>query len=77
MYDTNPYDSTLITRSCVIKWRHEDLLDDHEVPLLMSPVMQAMGWRIVHTWVRLHVYEYSKKAVQELTGYQKGCPSPL
>ena len=35
-----------------------------EVPLLMSPVRQAMGWRIVHTWVRLQVDEYSKKAVQ-------------
>ena len=39
--------------------------------------MQAMGWRIVHTWVRLHVYEYSKKAVQELTGYQKRVPVPV
>ena len=35
-----------------------------EVPLLMSPVMQAMGWRVVHTWVRLHVYEHSKTAVR-------------
>ena len=33
-----------------------------EVPLLMSPVMQAMGWRNVHTWVRPHVYEHSKTA---------------
>ena len=24
---------------------------DHEVPLVMSPVLQATGWRIVHTWV--------------------------
>ena len=30
----------------------------------MSPVMQAMGWRIVHTGVRPHVYEHSKTAVQ-------------
>ena len=41
----------------------------HEVPLVMSPVMQAMGWQNVHILVLLHVYEYSKKAVQELTGY--------
>ena len=47
----------------------------HEVPLVMSPVMQAMGWQNVHILVLLHAYEYSKKAVQELTGYQKGYPS--
>ena len=29
-----------------------------KIQLLMSPVMQATGRRIVHTWVRLHVYEY-------------------
>ena len=23
----------------------------HEVPLVMSPVMQATGWRIVLTWI--------------------------
>ena len=23
---------------------------NHEVPLVMSPVMQATGWRIVHTF---------------------------
>ena len=28
---------------------------DHEVPLVMSPVMQATAWRIVHTWVWLHL----------------------
>ena len=28
---------------------------DHEVPLGMSPVIQATGRRIVHTWVSLHV----------------------
>ena len=28
---------------------------DHEVPLVMSPVMQAIGWRIVHIWVWLHL----------------------
>ena len=27
---------------------------DHEVPLGMSPVIQATGRRIVHTWVSLH-----------------------
>ena len=46
VYDTNPYDSTVITRSCVSIWRQtvllvtqlEDLLllevCDHEVPLV-------------------------------------------
>ena len=24
---------------------------NHEVPLVMSPVMQATEWQIVHTWV--------------------------
>ena len=28
---------------------------DHEVPLEMSPMMQATGQRIVHTWVWLHL----------------------
>ena len=28
---------------------------DHEVLLVISPVMQATGWRIVHTWVQLHL----------------------
>ena len=26
-----------------------------KVPLVMSPVMQATGWQIVHTWVWLHL----------------------
>ena len=28
---------------------------DHEVLLVMSPVLQVTGWRIVHTWVQLHL----------------------
>ena len=28
---------------------------DHEVLLVMSPVMQATGWRIVDFWVQLHL----------------------
>ena len=28
---------------------------DHEVLLVMSPVIQATGWRIVDTWVQLHL----------------------
>ena len=28
-----------------------EVVNDHEVPLVMSPVMQATGWQIVHTWV--------------------------
>ena len=28
---------------------------NHEVPLVMSPVMQATGWQIVDTWVQLHL----------------------
>ena len=28
---------------------------DHEVLLVMSPVMQPTGWRIVDTWVQLHL----------------------
>ena len=28
-------------------------LCDHEVPLEMSPVMQATGWQIVHNWLHL------------------------
>ena len=28
---------------------------DHEVPLVMSQVIQATGQRIVHTWVWLHL----------------------
>ena len=27
----------------------------HEVPLVMSPVMQATEWQIVHIWVWLHL----------------------
>ena len=59
----------MITRSCVSIWRQtvllvtqlEDLffvyleVCDHVVPLVMSPVMQATGWRIVHSWVWLHL----------------------
>ena len=28
---------------------------DHEVPLVISPVMQATGCQIVHTWVWFHL----------------------
>ena len=50
---------------CIRKdFRLQILICVDEVPLLVSPVMQAMGWRIVHTWVRPHVYEHSKTAVQ-------------
>ena len=31
------------------------VVNDHEVPLVMSPVMQATGWQIVHTWVWFHL----------------------
>ena len=33
---------------------------DHEVPLGMSPVIQATGRRIVHTWVSLHLAERAR-----------------
>ena len=60
----NPYDSTVIAHSCVSPWRRRVLLVtaggpvvvylevyDHEVPVVISPVMQATGWQIVHTLV--------------------------
>ena len=35
-------------------------LCDHEVPLEMSPVMQATGWQIVHNWLHLMlIFVYS------------------
>ena len=32
---------------------------DHEVPLVISPVMQATGWQIVHTPRSFHLCDIS------------------
>ena len=39
---------------------------NHEVPLVMSPVMQATGWQIVQIWVWLHLMLTSAYLPKEL-----------
>ena len=46
---------------------------DHEVPLVMSPVLQATGWRMVLTWVWLHLvltFAYLGNHINQQTGKQ-------
>ena len=48
---------------------------DHEVPLVMSQVIQATGWRIVHTWVvaplDVHLHVRWSSCVCPLVDYTK------
>ena len=48
---------------------------DHEVPLVMSQVIQATGWRIVHTWVvaplDVHLHVCWSSCVCPLVDYTK------
>ena len=51
---------------------------DHEVLLVMSPVIQATGWRIVDTWVQLHLmltFAYSGVLQQVMDITEVSCAS--